>query len=270
MILAGNETMTPDLSGSIAAIGRYAPVIFQAMARSHERFIYPSRRELTFEIRLRNKTIEAAQALHRSRAAFATFYYSACNEAYWSLTGEGGFDLKPGRPAAEAIRDIFENGEAYAFECATAMMIVFYKALIDCLPEERFNSIFSHLYLWDWQNHPFFSLKNASRVGTGIPGDVRYFKNPDVNPQTPQWQGENAVDLSGGLYYGHGIGIMTADRIIEELNQYRRQSADTSAYLMPGATRPDYLSLAAFDAGTPSDGIRIAAGSSVYTFSSFA
>lgn len=266
MIIAANQTLTSDMSQDFAAYGHYAVIIFRAMAESAEVFTYPSRKELIFEIKLRNETIEASHALLASDAAFATFYYSKCNESFWSLTGDGGFQLKPGVAPAEAIQDIFIHGEAYAFECATAMMIVFYKALSETIAKERFNEIFQHLFLWDWQNHPFFPLRNAHRIGEGIPGDVRYFKNPEVSPQTPQWQGENAVDLSGGLYYGHGIGILPAEQIIIELNKYRRRGAHISAFLMPSATRPDYLSLAALSEGSHLGGIRITAGTSVYSF----
>ncbi|MDD9148823.1 MULTISPECIES: protein-glutamine gamma-glutamyltransferase [unclassified Sporolactobacillus] len=266
MIIVEGQTLTADAAGSFSAIGANASKIFQAMSDSSEMFVYPSRRELTFEIKFRSETIAAARALQNSRAAFATFYYSACNELFWSLTGEGGFELRPGRQPSEAIRDIFRNGDAYAFECATAMMIVFYKALIETVREERFNAVFQHLYLWDWQNHPFFPLRNINHVGSGIPGDIRYFKNPEVNPQTPQWQGENAVDLSNHLYFGHGIGILPAEQIIAELNKYRRRGAEISAFLMPGATRPDYLALSELDAGGQTDVIRIAAGTSTYTF----
>lgn len=266
MIIAANQQMSADDFGSFAMNGRFAPVIFKTMVESQEIFAYPSRKELNFEIKLRNETIEASYALQASGVSFATFYYSQCNDYYWTLTGDGGFELKPGIQSSEAIRDIFVNGEAYAFECATAMMIIFYKALIETIPKERFNEVFQHLYLWDWQNHPFFPLRNVPRVGSGIPGDVRYFKNPDVSPQTPQWQGENAVDLSNGQFYGHGIGIMPADQIIAELNKYRRPNAMVSAFLMNNATRPNYLALSALADGTQMDGIRIAAGTSFYTF----
>jgi protein-glutamine gamma-glutamyltransferase len=266
MIIAANEQLSADDYGSFAVNGRFAPVIFRTMAESHEWFAYPSRRELSFELKLRNETIEASHALLASGASFATFYYSECNDYYWNLTGDGGFELKPGMAASKAVRDIFVNGEAYAFECATAMMIIFYKALIENISEVRFNEVFQHLYLWDWQNHPFFPLRNVPRVGGGVPGDVRYFKNPDVSPQTPQWQGENVVDLSDNLYYGHGIGILPANQIIAELNKFRRPGAMTSAFLMSNATRPNYLALSALADGQQMEGIRIAAGTSFYTF----
>ncbi|MFX3616985.1 MAG: protein-glutamine gamma-glutamyltransferase [Sporolactobacillus sp.] len=266
MIIAANQQLSADMGANFTAAGRYASVIFQAMISSPELFAYPSQRELAFEIKLRNETIEAAHALLASGAAFATFYYSVCNNQFWNLTGDGGFELRPDRTPSEAILDIFSNGEAYAFECATAMMIILYKALLGTITTDRFNDLFQHLYLWDWQNHPSLQLKNTYHIGAGVPGDVRYFKNPDVSPQTPQWQGENTVDLSGDQFYGHGIGILPANQIITELNKYRRIGAQMSAYLMPNATRPDYLALASLAEGHQMDGIRIAAGTSFYTF----
>ncbi|WP_010631249.1 protein-glutamine gamma-glutamyltransferase [Sporolactobacillus vineae] len=266
MILVSGQILTADQYDSFSGSGAYAPVIIRSMAESQEQFAYPTRDELRFEIRMRSRTIDAARALLDSGAAFATFYYSACNEHFWTLTGDGGFELNRGVSPADAIDDIFKNGEQYAFECATAMMIIFYKALIDTIERERFNQTFQHLFLWDWQNHPFFPLRNAYHVGAGIPGDVRYFKNPQVNPQTPQWQGENVVDLSGRLYYGHGIGILPAEQMIAELNKYRRIGATVSAFLMNQATRPDYLSLAALGSEQRSGDIRITAGTSSYTF----
>lgn len=265
MIIAANEKLSADMSSHFSGAGNYATAIFQAMVASPEVFAFPTMRELAFEIKLRNETIESAKALYASGAAFATFYYSMCNPDYWNLTGDGGFELKPGRRPADAIRDIFIHGEDYAFECATAMMIIVYKALLGVITDERFNDAFQHLYLWDWQNHPSMPLRNSYRVGNGIPGDIRYFKNPEVSPQTPQWQGENVVDLSNGLYFGHGIGSMPANQIIAELNKYRRLGAQTSAFLMPTATRPDYLALSALADGQRTDHIRIAAGSSFYT-----
>ncbi|MFT8362504.1 MAG: protein-glutamine gamma-glutamyltransferase [Sporolactobacillus sp.] len=267
MIIAANEQLSADMSSHFAASGNYSTIIFQAMVASPELFAYPSMRELAFEIKWRNETIESAHALYESGAAFATFYYSMCNEDYWNLTGDGGFELKPNRLPADAIRDIFSHGQDYAFECATAMMIVLYKALLGTITDSLFNETFQHIYLWDWQTHPALPLHNSYRVGNGIPGDIRYFKNPEVNPQTPQWQGENAVDLSAGMFYGHGIGIQPARSIIAELNNYRRIGAETTAYLMPNATRPDYLALSALADGQQMNRIRIAAGSSFYSLS---
>jgi protein-glutamine gamma-glutamyltransferase len=79
-----------------------------------------------------------------------------------------------------------------------------------------------------------------------IPGDARYFSNPDVDPLTPQWQGENAYYLGGGLYYGHGIGVTNADGIIRALNRARKKDATQSAFLNEMVKRQDYRQLASY------------------------
>ncbi|MFV2050776.1 protein-glutamine gamma-glutamyltransferase, partial [Metabacillus sp. YM-086] len=72
-----------------------------------------------------------------------------------------------------------------------------------------------------------------------LPGDCLYFDNPQFNPKTPQWRGENVIDLGNDLYFGHGIGIKTADGIIESLNKRRKAYATESAYLLSQVTRLD-------------------------------
>ena len=76
-----------------------------------------------------------------------------------------------------------------------------------------------------------------------LPGDRRYFANPDVDPLTPEWQGENVIDMNHGVYYGHGIGKHDAQTIITALNDNRKQNAHNSAYLMDSAGRPNFKNL---------------------------
>lgn len=51
----------------------------------------------------------AARALLRSKAKFATFATSYCNEEYWDLNPKGAILLKRGRNPSDALRDIFLN-----------------------------------------------------------------------------------------------------------------------------------------------------------------
>lgn len=43
--------------------------------------------------------------------------------------------------------------------------------------------------------------------GDLVPGDLVYFKNPQVNPATIEWQGENTIYLGNFFFYGHGVGV---------------------------------------------------------------
>ena len=77
-----------------------------------------------------------------------------------------------------------------------------------------------------------------------LPGDVVYFNNPDFNPETSWWRGENAVVLEDDTFFGHGLGIMTKGKVIQALNKMRKPNSNQSAYLMDRVTRPNFNHLA--------------------------
>lgn len=218
----------------------------KTMADSARRYAYDTLGQLTFELALRRKIVNAAKALSRSRFSFEVFHQSRCNPAYWNRTANGGFRLKEGAVPSEAILDIYENGSKYATECATAMIIVYYKALLELFGKDKFNRVFSHIYLMNWhQLDPLIRETGTPRkVDDILPGDRGYFRNPDVDPETPWWQGENVIVLPGEMYYGHGIGVTRAEGIIRGLNAHRRQGATRSAYFMDTVSRPDFKKLA--------------------------
>jgi protein-glutamine gamma-glutamyltransferase len=246
MITVAGKTVQPGDVGSYPS-GSLEAGILSVMARSTEKYSYSSLEELRFKLRLRKETVAASNGLARSGLRFAVFRDSACNPAYWTRTLDGGFRLKHGAEPAKAIRDIFTNGSSYATECATAMMIVFYGALLNVYGDRKFNEVFPRISLMNWRRLDRY-LRGVGMIEKHpdyFPGDRRYFMNPDVDPLVPQWQGENVIDLGNRLYYGHGVGIQPAGGIIESLNRNRAEDADQSAYLMDGAGRPDFQSLAA-------------------------
>jgi len=249
MIIISGNVIKPESVGAEYALGSVEREMINALAASSERYDYDSLDQLKFEVSMRKEIIASSRALNQSGMEFEIFRKTRCNPAYWNRTNEGGFVLKNGVRPSEAIRDIFENGSKYSTECATAMMIVYYKALLNIYSENLFNQTFPKIELMNW-HHIDRLLQEVGYMTQRkdyFPGDRRYFANPDVDPLTPEWQGENVIDLGNGLYYGHGMGINRADVIIRELNKNRSEGADESAFLMDSAGRPNFQKLAAIN-----------------------
>lgn len=213
--------------------------------KSETQYNFNSLEELQFELNLRKAIVDSSIKLYRSYFGFAVFRKTKCNEKYWKRTNNGGFLLKSNVNSSDAINDIYENSQLYATECATAMVIVYYKALLDVYGKSKFDSIFTKIYLMNWHyiDRRLRDIGYMRPVNDYLPGDRRYFKNPDVDPKTPEWQGENVIDLSEGLYYGHGIGVHDAQTIINTLNETRKRGSRKSAYLMDTVGLPDFKSL---------------------------
>ncbi len=220
--------------------------VLDTMSASDGRYQYDSVEQLKFELELRREIVKAARELNGSKMSFAVFHKSRCNKKYWERTNNGGFRLKKDARPSDGIRDIFINGSQYATECATAMVIVYYKALLNIFGDELFNRLFPDIYLMNWQIiDPLLKEIGTPRAVSDILlGDRGYFANPDVNPETPELQGENVIVLPDGLYYGHGMGIRTAEAIIRILNANRKKNAVKSAYFMDSAGRPNFKKLA--------------------------
>lgn len=245
MILIGSQPLNLEELRSLYAEGSIQRTVLEKLQAADAQLKYDSLDQLKFELELRNAIVSAARQLHTSGMDFEVFRDTRANPDYWRRTGDGGFVLKDGVRASDAINDIFVNGRKYGTECATAMVIVYYKALLDVLPEELFNKLFSEIHLMNWH----YLDRNLKEIGlmrkpqVYLPGDRRYFANPDVNPETPEWQGENVIDLGDGKFYGHGMGIYGPDTIIRALNLNRAEDADESAYLMDTAGRPNFKRL---------------------------
>ncbi|OAH57865.1 protein-glutamine gamma-glutamyltransferase [Domibacillus aminovorans] len=224
-------------SGSIESI------IIQQMNKDTVVYSYRSIGELSFELKLRKNIILSARAMNQSNVRFAVFAKSRCNPQYWYLTNTGGFMLRNGVKPSDAIQDIYRNSSQYAFECATAKVIIYYHAVLNLIGESLFNQLFQNIYLYSWHADPDLGI-TSNYTGHFLPGDVVYFKNPDFDPQTPQWRGENAVVLGDGTYFGHGLGIKTAKQMIHALNRRRKPGTNQSAYLTNVVTRPSFKHLA--------------------------
>ncbi|WP_332632456.1 protein-glutamine gamma-glutamyltransferase [Halalkalibacter flavus] len=216
--------------------GRVERVIIQQMLDSPEFFSYHSMNEFRFEINIRKNIMESAKEMNASQVTFTIFESAYCNPTYWDLTNAGGFLLRPGVRPSDAIVDIYRNGSLYGFECATAIIIIYYQAILKSIGRRHFDSIFQNLYLYSWHTDPDLQLHifNSNRF---LAGDVVYFNNPDYHPTTPWYRGVNAVVLSDGSFFGHGVGIVTAEQMIQFLNSERSPGSTQSAYLANLITR---------------------------------
>lgn len=214
-------------------------MILEQMSASPTVFRFASPSSLMFELRMRANILQSASALAGSGVKFSTFAKSTCNPAYWIRTPKGAFELRRDVQPADGIRDIYRNGHLYSFECATAMVIVLYRAIIETLGDAVFNERFANLTLYDWNYDRDLNLRRIDPASV-LPGDVVYFSNPDVSPLTPWWIGENAVDMGNGYYFGHGVGVVPGDEIIRALNRNRVPFSTVSASLSDNVIAPDF------------------------------
>ncbi|WP_251550831.1 protein-glutamine gamma-glutamyltransferase [Neobacillus muris] len=239
MIKIGNKTVKPGDAILQSITTKEQKSILSLMSDYQELYQYYRLDQLQFELMFRSNTMKAARELDKSGAKFTTFKYSFCNKEYWDRLENGGFLLKPAVKPSTAIMDIIKNGSRYAFECSTAIAIVLYIAALYSIGSNRFDVLFSRLYLMDWQFDE--DLPIHTKFGDDyLPGDVLHFNNPDFSPQEAHWRAENVINFGGDQYFGHGIGITNSSKLIEYLNKKRKPNPKVSAYLMTMITRPFY------------------------------
>lgn len=216
--------------------------IYYELENSSISYYYGSTHELLFDLHLRENIIKAANDLHKSGVAFAPFQTSKFNPKFWQKI-KYGYLLIPGILPSDAIKDIFQNGKEYAFECSTAIVLIYYKAVLDTISLSYFNTLFQRLLVWDWNYDRDLSII-TKRGRDFISGDVVYFFNPEYDH--PVWTGENAVFLGKDLYFGHGVGLETKEGMIKALNTLRKKNATQSAYLISQHSRLNFSYLSQF------------------------
>lgn len=220
-------------------LGSIEKTIIQQMQNAPVYYSYYSGYELLFELKVRKNIIQSAKEMNKSKAVFTTFVYARCNPRYWQLTRAGGFLLRPDVRPADAILDIYRNSSLYAFDCATAIPIIYYHAILNSIGSNLFNSLFRNLYLYSWHTDTDVGIITFYS-NHFIPGDVLYVNNPDFDRRTPHFRGINAVLLNDGRLFGHGFNIRTSEEMIQILNEKRKPNSHQSAYLTRLVTRPSF------------------------------
>lgn len=105
--------------------------IINVINLSNTEYKYDSVNQLKFELMLRKEIVKSANELSESEIEFQVFEKSKCNPKYWDRKDDGGFLLKSGVTPSDSIHDIFLNSSLYATECSTAIVIIYYKALLN-------------------------------------------------------------------------------------------------------------------------------------------
>ncbi|MDF2670254.1 MAG: protein-glutamine gamma-glutamyltransferase [Paenibacillus sp.] len=246
ILIAGVNT--PIDSSSMSGIEQEA---LASKQRSQVVYNYNSLEQLLFELKLRAGTVQSALDLGRSGAVFAPLRHSRCNGMYWIRTDMGGFQLRRGVRPSDAIRDIFINGSMYAFECASAVIIIMYKAVLDLIGDDLFNRYFENLLLMTTHSDNDLGLTTIQTRTEKFVGDVVYIANPDYDRNKPEWSGENLIKVGENAYFGHGIGVKTAEGVIADLNKLRRRWARRSAYMLDQATFPNAAYLYSLTTAAP-------------------
>ncbi|MHC4831130.1 MAG: peptidoglycan-binding protein [Planctomycetota bacterium] len=186
------------------------------------------------DLKIQKCMVEACEAMDAAGHEFALIKDHYANEDFFTMERGGVFKLKPGTNPSDAIDDIFANPDEYGFECATAMVIVYYKAMKDMIGDKDFDAIMGDLKIGPWVNErDLDSIQSVSGSGQTEsdgthkpkPGEYRYIRNWDVSKKgkAAGWQGENVIYMGNGKYYGHPFGEASADAIVSHLNGHRKK-----------------------------------------------
>jgi hypothetical protein len=224
------------------------------------------------EVAFRARVVTAAKDLAASGASFAgSSAGDKVNKELWTMGFGGRMQVRKflangdiGKPA-DALRDIFSNGRAYGFECATAMMVIYHKAILDHVGDDAFNEMFTEpknlaFFRWTIEDDDFLDVKKLVHKPTPLqPGSHYYYTNPDASAENSAFGGENVLYLGEGQFYAHGIVgqsgtyLVTEKDIIDTLSALRRPGAETKPSRVAMAMWLDgyALSKKAFPDGIP-------------------
>jgi protein-glutamine gamma-glutamyltransferase len=222
-----------------------AQAIFQA-----KKFEFESNDSWKAELQARAAIIQAIADLNRTPARFASANTWSLPVDSWTpvkIVGsgkvQGAFIPKKDVSAAQAIQAIFGAEKPCLLDCSSAIMIAFYRGLLQAVGEDTFNRRKDPLVICPTGvekvtltqgdiSVPFYAKEVESVTLTSvadlIPGDWVYFLNfptyETSHAKTAAWAGEHMIYAGNERYVGFGIeGALTAEEVQKELiNAYNR------------------------------------------------
>ncbi len=202
------------------------------------------------QARMQLLVVNAARQFAAAGVAFSgSSREDKVNQRLWWMGYGGKMGVRQGTRPSEALNDIFKNGRLYGMECATATLVILYKAILDRIGPKDFDVAFAktRLFRWEIEDDDFKKAKRTGKLPGFWPGDHTYFKNPEFDPSNSAFQGENVIYLGKGEYFGHGLGIVTERELIDSLNSLRRPGARKSAFRDDFELRIDPKTIAKLD-----------------------
>lgn len=202
--------------------------------------------KLSNEVKIATAMADASYNLDSAGVSFQLIKNHKANPDFWTIGHRGTLVLKPGVSPSDALKDVLENPGKYGYECATGLVMVYYQAMLDVLGPKDFDAIAKDLRIgpWDMENDLDRALiSHRPNAGKGTetdlgeykltPGHYYYFRNWDVtdDARARGWQGENVIYLGGGQFYGHGIGLGSADIFVSKLASEMKEGGKTPSLL---------------------------------------
>jgi len=209
--------------------------------------------DLFGDLAFRQRVAQAARDLAASGASFSGCQENdSVNKDLWTLGYGGRMQVrkfleagKLGSPAV-ALKDIFEHGRRYGFECASAMMVLFHKAILDTVGDTIFDKMFTEpaylkIFRWELKDNDYLELEQIEQGKSDlVPGSHYYYKNPDASAANSAFGGENVVYLGSEngqrMFYAHGVCgakgtyLVSEDELIASLSSLRRMGATTAPF----------------------------------------
>lgn len=191
--------------------------------------------------------VSAAEEMAGAKHDFAIVESQNFNSPLWKPMGGGTFAVAENVRPSDAVRDIFQNPHSYKFECATAIMIVHYKAMLELLGPKDFDEACKNLKIGAWEREDTLDANWEQEGGSNLvatteskkkvhAGDYTYFKNFDVSERGEHggWAGENVIALGANangvqMFYAHPFGIVSGEEIVKHLNEYRKEGSQREA-----------------------------------------
>lgn len=207
-------------------------------------------------VRVGAAVVSACLEMHQAHHEFAIAPRQKFSSEFWRRDGQlshfATFHLKPGAKASAAMNDVFLHPDGYRFECATALVLVYYRAIQKLIGDSDFDRIMGDLKIGPWEFEADLE-RFLVRSGRGDQpatearsreltfGEYTYTKNWAVSwwGWAKGCQGQNQIRLDEDLYYAHSYELVGQGDIVARENGARVWGAKTSASMTDRQERLD-------------------------------